>query len=1016
VSLSEHEKQQNLLRSGEMFGQYRVVRLLGRGGMGEVYEAEHTTLGLRFALKLLPPDFAIQAGSLERFRREARVMAQLHHPNIIRVDEFGEANGRYWLRMEIADGLDMAEGGGKHIVSLSDYVETLGGRIPQDELVGILRHILSGLSYAHQHGAIHRDLKPANILFSRAREEFRVKDGDQEFQVKISDFGLVRLVGEEWVRSQVQLSVQRSMGDQVTMAGGGEGTSTRSMLGTYEYMSPEQKRGEDADARSDIYSLGLMTYKLLTGREVGVKLPSRIDPALVTAWDEIVSEATEAHHSERMVSCSRFMELLDKAESQMASGVASSVHPKIPPPISAGPKPPVVSDDQNDGQGDPIPEKTKGIKAWLKSRSLGVKVLLILAGVLIAGLVVYLAWPKAKPAVIEEPLDVTIPVSGPVPKTTPDVNPFEQGVPVNNAVTAVVQVSQPTSPVGAESTERIDWVSRSDYPAARGAMSSSVAAGRIYTIGGYGGSWSPQVCSYDPSQTAQGWVSVTSLPVARISSATVTVDGKVYSIGGEAGYVLQSAVYVYDPNHPESGWASVSNLPKAFSRMGAAVVGRKIYLFGGAEAVGYPLNSGVMSSVYVYDTLAPTKGWLYVTNMPAPRHSTSVEVVDGRIYVIGGSDVGDTFKSTVWSYDPAKPGLGWTVESNLPANMVTSLVVANKKIYLIGGDVMGGGGVGTAKVYVYDTTRPKDGWKRLNDMPMIRSQASAVMLNGKIYLISGFSGGAYTSSVMEGTIVAGGAPSSRPTTGVSAAPAKSVPVDLGEGITLDVVWIEPGEFLMGSNEAGEEKPSHRVRISHGFWMGKTEVTQEQWDRVMGSNPSKVAGAKLPVDGLSWNDCQDFIKELNALQEEGTLKFRLPTEAEWEYACRAGRTNKFAGGNAEADLGRVGWHQGNSGFAAHPVAGKLPNAWGLHDMHGNVWEWCQDWNGGYTVGPDTDPVGPESGESRVMRGGSWRNNPEGCSSSHRSWGRPELQSPCVGLRLVAEGQPAEEIKKLFGEQQ
>lgn len=305
------------LAAGQTLGQYRIVRPLARGGMGEVYEVEHQVLRRRYALKLLPADFAGQSGALARFEREAQVMANLEHPNIIRVDDFGETGGRYWLRMELAGGVgknsefriqDSEGNSQKSIVSLQDLADARGGRIPQEELVGILKQILEGLAYAHKHGAIHRDLKPSNILFSGGT-------------AKIADFGLVRLVGEEWVRSQAQVSVQRSMsiGDARTMQRDpDEGTSTRSMLGTYEYMSPEQKRGEEATAQSDIYAVGLMAYRLLTGRGLSMKTPSQILRWLVPDWDGLVARALEEEPGERWPNAAAMAGVL--------GGIAREIH------------------------------------------------------------------------------------------------------------------------------------------------------------------------------------------------------------------------------------------------------------------------------------------------------------------------------------------------------------------------------------------------------------------------------------------------------------------------------------------------------------------------------------------------------------------------------------------------------------------------------------------------------------------------------------------------------------------
>jgi len=303
-----------------MLGQYNVIRLLGRGGMGEVYEVEHTTLGRGYALKLLTGDFESRPDSVSRFRREARVMANLEHPNIVRVDDFGETDGRYWLRMDLVEGIEQKateETKNRRIVSLQELADANDGRLSQELLLGILEQTIAGLSFAHGHAAVHRDLKPSNILLAG-----RLEDGSCNLTVKISDFGLVRMVGEEWVQSQAQHSVQRSLslGGERTLRD--EGSSTLSLLGTYEYMSPEQKRGEAADERSDIYALGLMTFKLLTGHTPGVKPPSRIDATLAPGWDGVVAEALEEEPDERIASCEALGGLLGVVSSELRSGSA----------------------------------------------------------------------------------------------------------------------------------------------------------------------------------------------------------------------------------------------------------------------------------------------------------------------------------------------------------------------------------------------------------------------------------------------------------------------------------------------------------------------------------------------------------------------------------------------------------------------------------------------------------------------------------------------------------------------
>jgi len=216
-------------------------------------------------------------------------------------------------------------------------------------------------------------------------------------------------------------------------------------------------------------------------------------------------------------------------------------------------------------------------------------------------------------------------------------------------------------------------------------------------------------------------------------------------------------------------------------------------------------------------------------------------------------------------------------------------------------------------------------------------------------------------------------------------------------IGVKFVLIPSGEFMMGSKDTGgdsDEQPVHRVRISRPFYMGIHEVTQRQWEAVMGSNPSHFKGADRPVEQVSWVDVQTFIGKLN--DREGRNVYRLPTEAEWEYACRAGTTGAYAG-----DLASMGWYADNSDNRTHPVGRKRANAWGLYDMHGNVWEWVGDWYAGnyYKNSPRADPIGPSSGSYRVLRGGGWNLNAALCRSADRNLNAPVVRYGSLGFRLV-----------------
>jgi formylglycine-generating enzyme required for sulfatase activity len=253
-----------------------------------------------------------------------------------------------------------------------------------------------------------------------------------------------------------------------------------------------------------------------------------------------------------------------------------------------------------------------------------------------------------------------------------------------------------------------------------------------------------------------------------------------------------------------------------------------------------------------------------------------------------------------------------------------------------------------------------------------------------------------------GTLVVATPEKPRPAAGKTKSLSKELTIDLRSGIQLELVLIPPGEFRMGSTEEDEgATPQHRVRITKPFYFGRYPVTQEQWEAVMGANPSNFKGAMNPVDQVTWIQCQDFLGKLGAMPGRPTGKFALPTEAQWEYACRAGSSSRYYCGNDEKQLGECAWYMGNSGNKTHTVGEKNPNAWGLFDMHGNVWEWCQDWydEGYYVTSPADDPTGPSRGSFRACRGGGWYDVPKRCRDAARNPKEPGERSLDVGFRVV-----------------
>jgi formylglycine-generating enzyme required for sulfatase activity len=227
-----------------------------------------------------------------------------------------------------------------------------------------------------------------------------------------------------------------------------------------------------------------------------------------------------------------------------------------------------------------------------------------------------------------------------------------------------------------------------------------------------------------------------------------------------------------------------------------------------------------------------------------------------------------------------------------------------------------------------------------------------------------------------------------------------------KGVEYAFRWCPPGTFMMGSpqDEVGryDTETLHQVVLSRGFWLLETPVTQAMWASVMGNNPSNLKGSKLPVECVSWNDCQEYIAKLNGLgvAPKG-YRFSLPTEAQWEYACRAGTTTAYYFGDTLTK------EQANFDGNKTSEVGSYPaNAWGLYDMHGNVYEWCMDWYGDYPSGSVTDPTGAVEGSDRVLRGGYWNTDAKSCRSALRIDGAPSYRSDDCGLRvsLVCEENP------------
>jgi formylglycine-generating enzyme required for sulfatase activity len=239
-------------------------------------------------------------------------------------------------------------------------------------------------------------------------------------------------------------------------------------------------------------------------------------------------------------------------------------------------------------------------------------------------------------------------------------------------------------------------------------------------------------------------------------------------------------------------------------------------------------------------------------------------------------------------------------------------------------------------------------------------------------------------------------------------PVEGKPFTISD-LSMEMLWVKPGTFEMGSpsseKDRRDDETRHTVTLTEGYWLGKYEVTQSQWENVMGSNLSDSKGAGRPVESVSWTDVTSFCDKLTALERRAGrlpagMTYQLPTEAQWEYACRAGTKTAFSFGDEltakDANYAHGGF---NTGLPRTSNVGEYPaNGWGFHDMHGNVWEWCADWYGAYPTGAARDPVGPTDGFIRVIRGGSWYESADHARSAIRFGPGPAFSFDDLGFRL------------------
>ena len=958
---------------GKTIDKYRIVHEMGHGGMGVVYLAEHVHLKKNYALKVLPKELAKNEEFIRRFHREARVMASLDHPGIVQVVNFGCQDNTYFLVMDCVEG----PGGGP--LTLEDYMREAGDRLPPDEARSFVLQICRALQYAHSfegktadghryRGVVHRDLKPSNVLL------------DRDLKVKVADFGLARVLGEEYIKDQVERSMasslslataqtrledgqppstaaplpagERSLADEKTGLDAGANfkkTTTGALLGTYDFMSPEQKRGGAVDTRSDIYALGVIIYQVLVGKKpVGrFKLPGEIYLALRGCWDEIIDRCLQEDPAGRFDSVAEIAGLLTekKKPSRAPGSKRDDLIAKIEEEKADREKSVTEIGERLKKRREEEARHRRKRTAWRVAVSL-----LVIAVVVAGGVFLYRSGVTGtgRRSIYENE-------SG---------SAGGKGEPRESDTSSVLTkaedrqqkpVGQESKPAASDGTGKKHEGSGTALVEGTLTVTTTPPGARVYLL---------------PERTLLGQtpIETMSLPVG-VYSLRIRLES--YQELGVTVELFEAENLKLDRALEESTETRVVRL---LDEAAARLAAQKYTSPAGEDALS------VYREILTLD----------------PGNAAAIEGIDkiyGYYFQKGESCLASSdFKKAQSHFKlclEVRPGDTAAMEKLTAAKRYASI---DEFLSLAGKQLKAG---------------------KLDDAQSLVEQA--------LQLDKGHAGARALKANIEKAAATRGPK-----------PGQTKTVDLGGGVRLELVWIPPGEFMMGSpdSESGRfdnEGPQHRVKITRGFWMGKYEVTQSQWQAVMGHNPSyfKNAGGSAPVEQVSWDDCREFIQKVSSRSGQA---FRLPTEAEWEYACRAGTTSalytgplRILGDRNGPELDPIAWYGGNSGVTyeggcdssnwpekqynhtaagTHTVGQKRPNAFGLYDMIGNVWEWCRDWHGDYPSGTQTDPQGPSSGSGRVLRGGSWLSSARLCRSAYRDWYAPDSRDYFFnGFRVV-----------------
>jgi formylglycine-generating enzyme required for sulfatase activity len=1009
-----------LVAGGKVFGRYVLEAVAGRGGMGVVWKARDERLERLVALKFLPEVVAGDPEAVRDLLRETKRCLELTHPNVVRVHDLVQDGLLAAISMEYVAGESLAK----------RKAEAPGGCLTVEELAPLVAQLCAALDYAHGEAkVVHRDLKPANLLVT----------GDGK--VKVTDFGIAR-----------------SLTDTHTRLTGRVGATS----GTLAYMSPQQVMGKKATLADDIYALGATLYELLTGKppfytgdithqilqQAPASLAARRAELEVkggpvpSVWEETILACLAKEPQDRPQSAGEVAARLGLARGEVEGAKAKGEN-------QVG---------RVDERGRERVETPASRMRWF---------VLVAAAAIVLGVAGYLFWPRGagpaaaasrpaeKSSVTQEPsakpLETVPPVVRPaaaLPREfTVTVDPADAGarlwlgpvsdVEVKDGRAVLKDLPDGEQELVVQAPGYQPFTTRVTVKDGRGSVEARLVAvhGTVAVTARPG----TQVTAVDEhgretqlgAVPAGGVLDVENLlnlgrytlRLEHADCAAVTVPGVELVLGrtakvAPAQTLLPGELRVFSvPTGAEvrvDGVVAGTTPATIKSQPSEQALRLEVFLRGYRRVEqAVTLQPKEVRSVNV-GTLTAENGSLELRLTNAEVRMADLAIrIDGRTVNAGpalaaapfrldGLEVGSRTVEIVHpDYEPWRQAV--TVRDQemtavnvelkpKPGTVACETTPAGARVVINGGDQ-------------HDTTFI-DSRTQAESLTPLRG----ALPPGEYTLRFELKG--YKAATRMVTVAA------NRTVEVSASLEKQVLSGPSQGqgwtvpeLNLEMAYIRPGTFTMGSpaSESGrsnDEGPQTQVTLTKGYWLGKTKVTQAQWEALMGSNPSSFKGADRPVEQVSWNDAMEFCRKLTERgRSAGRLpegyEYTLPTEAQWEYACRAGTPSPYGG---DGNLDDMGWYSRNSGRTTHPVGQKLANAWGLYDMHGNVWEWCLDWEGNYPGGAVRDPTGPASGISRVLRGGCWNRDAFGCRSAYRVWYDVGISDDDLGFRLALSSVP------------